>query len=87
MTAADDPLIESDLRPRAQAVLSLIAGPDAVLRDDQFTAIDALVTEHSRALVVQRTGWGKSAIYFVATSLLRAPRGPVPRSSSRRFSP
>src|SRR6202042_1652023 len=72
MTAADDPIIESDLRRRAQDVLSLIAGPDAVLRDDQFTAVDALVTDRSRALVVQRTGWGKSAIYFVATALLRA---------------
>jgi ATP-dependent DNA helicase RecQ len=72
MTAADDPFPESDLRHRAQDVLTLIAGPGAVLRDDQFTAIDALVTERSRALVVQRTGWGKSAIYFVATSLLRA---------------
>ena len=72
MTAPDDPFIESDLRHRAQDVLSLIAGPDAVLRDDQFIAVDALVTDRSRALVVQRTGWGKSAIYFVATSLLRA---------------
>ena len=72
MTPADDPLIDSDLRHRAQDVLRLIAGPDAVLRDDQFTAVDALVTDRRRALVVQRTGWGKSAIYFVATSLLRA---------------
>ena len=45
MTAPDDPLIESDLRHRAQDVLSLIAGPDAVLRDDQFAAVDALVTD------------------------------------------
>ena len=72
MTPADDPRIESDLRHRAQEVLTRIAGPGAVLRDDQFAAVDALVTERSRALVVQRTGWGKSAIYFVATSLLRA---------------
>jgi ATP-dependent DNA helicase RecQ len=72
MTAADDPFIEPDLRHRAQEVLSLIAGSEAVLRDDQFAAVDALVTDRSRALVVQRTGWGKSAIYFVATSLLRA---------------
>ena len=43
-----------------------------MLREDQFTAVDALVTARSRALVVQRTGWGKSAIYFVATALLRA---------------
>ena len=43
----------------------------ATLRDDQWTAIHALVQERRRALVVQRTGWGKSAVYFVATALLR----------------
>ncbi|WP_107481764.1 RecQ family ATP-dependent DNA helicase, partial [Streptomyces pseudogriseolus] len=42
------------------------------LRDDQWRAIEALVAEKRRALVVQRTGWGKSAVYFVATALLRA---------------
>ena len=41
-------------------------------RDDQWTAIHALVVQRRRALVVQRTGWGKSAVYFVATALLRA---------------
>ncbi|MGH8961166.1 MAG: DEAD/DEAH box helicase, partial [Jatrophihabitantaceae bacterium] len=39
---------------------------------DQWTAIEALVADRRRALVVQRTGWGKSAVYFVATALLRA---------------
>ena len=43
-----------------------------MLRDDQWTAIEALVADRRRALVVQRTGWGKSAVYFVATALLRA---------------
>src|SRR3954463_12930301 len=42
------------------------------LRDDQWRAIEALVVGRRRALVVQRTGWGKSAVYFVATALLRA---------------
>ncbi|KUF13129.1 RecQ family ATP-dependent DNA helicase [Streptomyces silvensis] len=41
------------------------------LREDQWRAIEALVAEKRRALVVQRTGWGKSAVYFVATALLR----------------
>ncbi len=59
-------------RARAEAVLADLAGPGATLRDDQWTAIDALVRERRRALVVQRTGWGKSAVYFVATALLRA---------------
>ncbi|WP_314504784.1 DEAD/DEAH box helicase [uncultured Microbacterium sp.] len=39
--------------------------------EGQFEAIQALVDDRSRALVVQRTGWGKSAVYFVATLLLR----------------
>ncbi|MEJ7796689.1 MAG: RecQ family ATP-dependent DNA helicase, partial [Nocardioides sp.] len=45
---------------------------DARLRDDQWIAIEALVLDRRRALVVQRTGWGKSAVYFVATLLLRS---------------
>jgi ATP-dependent DNA helicase RecQ len=57
---------------RADAVLRELAGADARLRDDQWRAIEALVVDGRRALVVQRTGWGKSAVYFVATALLRA---------------
>jgi ATP-dependent DNA helicase RecQ len=60
------------LRARAEEVLQTLAGPDAQLRDDQWTAVHALVVHRRRALVVQRTGWGKSAVYFVATALLRA---------------
>ena len=44
---------------------------DASFRDGQLEAITALVSERRRVLVVQRTGWGKSAVYFVATRLLR----------------
>jgi len=60
-----------DLRTRAEEVLVTLAGPSARLREDQWTAIHALVAQRRRALVVQRTGWGKSAVYFVATALLR----------------
>src|SRR3954470_20371958 len=60
------------MRQQAEQHLRALAGPDARLRDDQWTAIDALVQGRRRALVVQRTGWGKSAVYFVATALLRA---------------
>lgn len=60
------------LRERAEAHLRALAGDSARLREDQWTAIHALVAEHRRALVVQRTGWGKSAVYFVATALRRA---------------
>jgi ATP-dependent DNA helicase RecQ len=71
-TSTHEDLTQQDLRQRAEAVLATLAGPSARLRDDQWTAIHALVAERRRALVVQRTGWGKSAVYFVATALLRA---------------
>src|SRR5262245_23859699 len=61
----------TSLRPRADEILRALAGPTATLRDDQWLAIEALVVERQRALVVQRTGWGKSAVYFIATALLR----------------
>lgn len=65
-------------RAAAQELLDRLAGPEAVLRDDQWTAIEALVVHRRRALVVQRTGWGKSAVYFIAAKLLRAQgRGPT----------
>jgi len=61
------------LRAQAQeALVALVGRDDARLRADQWTAIEALVADRRRALVVQRTGWGKSAVYFVATALLRA---------------
>ncbi len=60
------------LRDEAERCLRSLAGESARLRDDQWTAIRALASERRRALVVQRTGWGKSAVYFVSTALLRA---------------
>ncbi|MFI2908541.1 RecQ family ATP-dependent DNA helicase [Streptomyces sp. PDY-4] len=71
---------DTEIRTAADAVLARLVGDDsgeARLRDDQWRAIEALVADKRRALVVQRTGWGKSAVYFVATSLLRA-RGSGP---------
>ena len=61
-----------ELREPAEQHLRALAGPHARLREDQWTAIRALVRDHRRVLCVQRTGWGKSAVYFVATALLRA---------------
>ncbi|HEY9438125.1 MAG TPA: RecQ family ATP-dependent DNA helicase, partial [Streptomyces sp.] len=63
-----------DLRTEADTVLAELVGDpggSARLREDQWQAVAALVEERRRALVVQRTGWGKSAVYFVATALLR----------------
>jgi ATP-dependent DNA helicase RecQ len=68
---------DTALRDEAERCLRALAGPDAALRPDQWTAISALVSQRRRALVVQRTGWGKSAVYFTATALLRA-RGSGP---------
>jgi ATP-dependent DNA helicase RecQ len=72
MTAASSVADRTALRAAAETRLQALAGADARLREDQWTAIEALVTDRRRALVVQRTGWGKSAVYFVATALLRA---------------
>jgi len=60
------------LRARATELLQPLVGHAAELRDDQWEAIEALVVDRRPALVVQRTGWGKSAVYFLATALLRA---------------
>ncbi len=60
-----------------QHLRALVGSPEASLYDDQWAAVEALAVDRRRALVVQRTGWGKSAVYFVATALLRA-RGAGP---------
>ncbi|WP_438853793.1 RecQ family ATP-dependent DNA helicase [Agromyces sp. M3QZ16-3] len=71
-----DPASSSDLRAEALAALrELVGRDDAEFHDGQFEAIEALVAGRRRALVVQRTGWGKSAVYFVATLLLRRRGG------------
>lgn len=59
-------------------VLTAMAGPGAQPRADQAAAVAALVEQRARVLVVQATGWGKSAVYWAATSALRAAgRGPT----------
>ncbi|MFI5658893.1 RecQ family ATP-dependent DNA helicase [Streptomyces sp. NPDC051684] len=69
---------DEELRTAADTVLARLVGDPsgkARLREDQWRAIEALVADHRRALVVQRTGWGKSAVYFVATALIRQSGG------------
>ena len=57
---------------------SLTGNDDSRFRDGQLEAIRDLVVDRARVLCVQRTGWGKSAVYFVATALLReAGAGPT----------
>jgi ATP-dependent DNA helicase RecQ len=63
----------TDVRQEAERHLRALVGSEtAELREDQWRAIEALAVDRRRSLVVQRTGWGKSAVYFVATLLLRA---------------
>src|SRR3954468_10830340 len=59
------------LEAEALALLRDLAGPGAAFREHQLEAISDLVEERRRVLCVQRTGWGKSAVYFIATALLR----------------
>ena len=47
------------------------SGSDAAFRPGQLEAIEAVARDRGRVLLVQRTGWGKSAVYFIATKLLR----------------
>ena len=62
----------SELADEALALLRRLTGdPAAGFRPDQLEAILALAGERGRVLLVQRTGWGKSAVYFIATRLLR----------------
>ena len=62
----------TDTRTSARALLHTLVGrPDVEFHEGQFEAIETLVDQRRRALVVQRTGWGKSAVYFIATLLLR----------------
>lgn len=61
-----------DNRSEALALLRrLLANENAEFRHGQWEAIDALVNRREQLLLVQRTGWGKSAVYFVATRMLR----------------
>jgi ATP-dependent DNA helicase RecQ len=63
---------------RAAELLRELAGPDAQFREHQLEAVRDLVSDRARVLCVQRTGWGKSAVYFLATALLReAGAGPT----------
>ena len=64
--------------PALDLLRRLTGRDDADFRDGQLEAIDQIVDKRGRVLCVQRTGWGKSAVYFVATAMLReAGAGPT----------
>jgi ATP-dependent DNA helicase RecQ len=82
VSPAPSPTVEGHMSTaidtRAEQHLHALAGPDAQFREHQLDAIRDLVDDRARVLCVQRTGWGKSAVYFVATALLReAGAGPT----------
>ena len=59
------------MRDRAgQLLKQALEAPRAEFRDGQWECIEALLNRR-RMLVVQRTGWGKSMVYFLATRMLR----------------
>jgi len=64
-------LDRDEIARRARELLNKALGPDATFRPHQLEAIMALAADRRRVLLVQRTGWGKSAVYFFATRLLR----------------
>ena len=66
--------MNSGATDRSQALVFLrraLGDSHADFRSGQWEAIDALVNRHARVLLVQRTGWGKSLVYFIATRILR----------------
>lgn len=54
-----------------QLLQTALANPNAEFRDGQWEAIDALVNHRQKLLVVQRTGWGKSSVYFISAKIFR----------------
>lgn len=59
-------------RSKAEQLLQRALGnPGARFREGQWEAIDSLVNQRQKLLVVERTGWGKSSVYFIATRILR----------------
>lgn len=68
-------MTESGVAGRALELLHELSGPSAEFREGQLEAIRALAEDRGRVLVVQRTGWGKSAVYLITTKLLREAGG------------
>lgn len=64
--------MSSDLEQRALRLLRYaVDDPTAEFRQGQWEAIEDLLLRRAKLLVVQRTGWGKSMVYFLTTRLMR----------------
>jgi ATP-dependent DNA helicase RecQ len=61
----------SSMFAKAESLLRAMLGDQANFRPGQWEAIESIVSKKQPVLVVQRTGWGKSLVYFLATKLLR----------------
>src|SRR5712692_10364913 len=71
-------ILAGPLAKRAKELLARMVRPDATFHDHQLEAILAIAAMRRRLLLVERTGWGKSVVYFIATRLLRdAGLGPT----------
>jgi ATP-dependent DNA helicase RecQ len=71
LPSSGEEIVRYDTR-RALQLLRLGTGlPDAQFREGQEEAIQHIVEGRGRLLVVRKTGWGKSFVYFIATKLLR----------------
>jgi ATP-dependent DNA helicase RecQ len=67
----DAPRPPATATPDLDALLQRMLGTDAAFRPDQREAIEATLADGARVLVVQRTGWGKSVVYWLATRVRR----------------
>jgi len=71
MTSTDR--VERDFAEQhMHTILARLAGSGAVPRADQVDAVHEVLQPASRVLVVQATGWGKSAVYWAATHAIRS---------------
>ena len=64
-------VIIMDKNSALNLVRTSLNNPKAQFRDNQWEAIDQLVNQNKKLLVVERTGWGKSSVYFISTRILR----------------
>lgn len=60
-----------DKKQAEQLLQTALGDETALFRPGQWEAIDSLVNQRHKLLVVQRTGWGKSSVYFISTRILR----------------
>src|SRR5689334_19832280 len=70
-TAATNPTVTDDIDRQLDAYLEVLFGRGASFHPGQREAIRTCLVPGARRLVVQRTGWGKSLVYWLATRLLR----------------